>query len=585
MATTRGKKIEFDLGSSGGELDAIIDVDDAAEPAHKRRKTKKSTSTEADLPFNLGSSSGKGKGKQTPGQDQLITRRGGRGGKLRDLMYMPVDIFTEICSYLGPYDLRRLSLSSKRLWDILMTKEARHIWKTALDSVVDLPECPSDLKEPQYGSLTPGNTDNSMTTEWILTFRRDFDLGINDSTLTKIIRYFDSYLVMSLASNYQRNNSDKNDQRHYYTAALKKAAHEYDAFSSEEARMKYLSLLGERRDYRVKTGEAMVIWKNNQLASRADEIAARKDARYQSIKAKLIALGWEPRDFPMGDKAFKDLVSKDQKLTPKVWKNVKSKLEPMLEKSRNNRLEKERSSRKWNRRMAVSKFYHRMSREILDLPFKDSESPVPRPSEAFFELQPISLLLGNDTETVTQEQWVEVAPDVRSIVVEWWQDALQEMADRLQNSTLAEPYETIIEFRHATGSEMESIEALKTKLSRATSAFRCSLAYCGRVVWFPYIIQHGLSVHKESRSSGLVLPNMEPLQPKGQELVKRLLKDLNIDPETPQWSETEHYLNQQKWFDDVTKAVRYSPTSCYPSRGVNGKLPKIVNDHDWISRR
>ncbi|KIO33094.1 hypothetical protein M407DRAFT_65783, partial [Tulasnella calospora MUT 4182] len=73
-----------------------------------------------------------------------------RGGKLRDLMNMPVDIFTEICFYLGPHDLRRLALTSKRLWDILMTKEVRHIWKATLASVPDLPECPSDLNEPQY---------------------------------------------------------------------------------------------------------------------------------------------------------------------------------------------------------------------------------------------------------------------------------------------------------------------------------------------------------------------------------------------------------------------------------------------------
>lgn len=112
-------------------------------------------------------------------------------------------------------------------------------------------------------------------------------------------------------------------------------------------------------------------------ASRADDIAAEKDARFESIKAKLIAMGWEMGDFPMSDKAFRDLVLKDQKLTPKVWQNIKSKLELMLEKSH----------RRCTRQMAVSDFYHQMSREIMDLQFEKSEiGPSPRKFEAVLAL-------------------------------------------------------------------------------------------------------------------------------------------------------------------------------------------------------
>ncbi|KAG8929352.1 hypothetical protein FRC00_001472 [Tulasnella sp. 408] len=104
----------------------------------------------------------------------------------------------------------------------------------------------------------------------------------------------------------------------------------------------------------------------------------------------------------------------------------------------------------------------------------------------------------------------------------------------------------------------------------------------------------------------------QPLEPDGQELVKRLLNDLNLDPETVKASDdiikdqsqknflctrcdervarymsfidlVGHYLEAKKWFDGVTKAVRNSPDSCYPSRAVNSELPKIVNDHDWLS--
>ncbi|KAG8932684.1 hypothetical protein FRC00_014320 [Tulasnella sp. 408] len=221
MVTTRRKKIKLHLASSEGELDGELDVEGPAIPAPKRRKTKQPRSPDNNSAFEPGASSGKGKEKATSDQNQLITRRNGRGGKLRDLMNMPVDIFAEVCSYLAPYDLRRLALTSKRLWDILMTKEARHIWKTAIASIPNLPECPTDLNEPQY-----------------------------------ITSYFDS------------------------SSAIKKAGREYEALSQEQAE-DYLSHLKDMYAYQVQTGRVMLQWKENQIASRTHDIAAEKKARFE----------------------------------------------------------------------------------------------------------------------------------------------------------------------------------------------------------------------------------------------------------------------------------------------------------------
>ncbi|KAG8927604.1 hypothetical protein FRC00_002035, partial [Tulasnella sp. 408] len=274
MVITRGKNIKLDLDSSEGELDGERDDDGPAEPPPKRRRTRQPKPSEHDPAFNPGSSLGKGKEKATSGPNQLITRRNGRGGKLQDLMNMPVDIFTEVCSYLGPYGLRHLALTSKRLWDILMTKEARHIWKAAIASVSDLPDCPTDLNEPQY-----------------------------------IVSYFDSGPVMRFAKGYWR-------APPYYIEAIKKAGREYEALSQEEAG-DYLSRLKLMCEYKVETGRDMLRWKARQIASRVDDIAAEKNARFESIKVKLFDLGWEGKDSPMSNKEFKELVLKNQKLTPK----------------------------------------------------------------------------------------------------------------------------------------------------------------------------------------------------------------------------------------------------------------------------
>lgn len=109
---------------------------------------------------------------KAPGSKQPAKGKGARLiGKLEGLMKMPVDVFshvrkpcesaslteltsmTQICQYLGPQDLLRLSQSSLRLREVLMTKDAKIMWQAALENYPTLPPCPSDLSEPQFVAL------------------------------------------------------------------------------------------------------------------------------------------------------------------------------------------------------------------------------------------------------------------------------------------------------------------------------------------------------------------------------------------------------------------------------------------------
>ncbi|KAG8953392.1 hypothetical protein FRC00_006332, partial [Tulasnella sp. 408] len=429
MASTRGKKINFDMDPTEGGYDHEGEIERPAKPAAKRRNTKKFKSGEGHRDSIPGSLPAKRTGKGALIQNQLITRRSGRGGKLRGLMNVPVDIFTEICSYLDPRDLRRLALSSKRLWDILMTREVRHIWRTALAAVPDLPECPVDLNEPQYHARTP---------------------------------------IMGSKS-----------RRHAcYIEALKKGGKEYESLPQEEV-VGYLSLLKEASDYRVQTGKAMMEWKCNELACRAEDIAAEKQARFESIKLKLVEMGWVEQDFPTDNKEFRDLVFKDQKLTPKIWQNLKPKLEPLLEASRNERLEIEKREGRMRREKAIRESYHQVAREIMGPPFQNRrvDSILTRIEEVF-ALPSIKPLLENDTETVTAAQWIEVAPDVRHIAVKWWRDTLKKLVDCLEHSETGQPNGVSDGDEGAANLEREtdeatfgSIETLRTKLSYTRSVF------------------------------------------------------------------------------------------------------------------
>ncbi|KAG8932685.1 hypothetical protein FRC00_014321 [Tulasnella sp. 408] len=612
MVTTRGKGINFDLDSSDGELDGERDDEEPAKPAPKRRRTRQSKSPDGGTALNPGTSSGKGKEKAASDRNQLITRRNGKGGKLRDLMNMPVDIFTEVCSYLGPYDLRSLALSSKRLWDILMTKKARHTWKTALASVPDLPECLTDLNEPQYVCLLYSSECYAIVGAiscWCCRCANSIRLALDPRAArlavpkkTGSIGFGSVQLatrrMMYSANANQRGYTLKADEPYYYIEAVKKAGREYEALDREDARG-YLCRLKEMHTYRVKTGTAMLNWSHSQLASRADDIAAEKNARFESIKVRLLDMGWDEKDFPISNKEFRDL----------------PKLEAQLENYRNYRLEQEKQQRRSERESTTTKIYHQLGLAVLNLPFEDWDliSVLPKVEEVF-AIPSIELLLANDTETVTEEQWIDVATDARLFLLKWWRDCLKQLTDRMENNATAPANETKRRTKAATSKTetaeevSTSIEDLQAKLFLTMTVWSCDGCYDENVFWFPHAIKHIVCCHPFGGMDGMI--NMLlPLRPDDQKLVERLLKDLELDPKTAKsepsvedqneknllctrcderiakymsWNELiDHFREAQRWFERATEAVKKSPTACYPSRTAKSKLPQIVNDHVW----
>ncbi|KAG8736576.1 hypothetical protein FRC10_009149, partial [Ceratobasidium sp. 414] len=71
--------------------------------------------------------------------------KGGQKGKLAGMLSLPIEIFTEIASYLAPPDILALSRSNKFFHKLLMRRSAEQIWKAALRNVPGLPPCPGDL--------------------------------------------------------------------------------------------------------------------------------------------------------------------------------------------------------------------------------------------------------------------------------------------------------------------------------------------------------------------------------------------------------------------------------------------------------
>ncbi|KAF8441082.1 hypothetical protein L210DRAFT_2128264 [Boletus edulis BED1] len=58
-----------------------------------------------------------------------------------------------IAGYIQPMDILNLARTCKSFRQLLMTKSSAFVWKAARRQVNGLPDCPTDLTEPQYAHL------------------------------------------------------------------------------------------------------------------------------------------------------------------------------------------------------------------------------------------------------------------------------------------------------------------------------------------------------------------------------------------------------------------------------------------------
>ncbi|KDR68184.1 hypothetical protein GALMADRAFT_272691 [Galerina marginata CBS 339.88] len=69
------------------------------------------------------------------------------------LSSLPMELILETAKLLHPKDLLVLCRVNVRLRDVLLARSARSCWRETLNNVPRLPDCPSDLTEPQYASF------------------------------------------------------------------------------------------------------------------------------------------------------------------------------------------------------------------------------------------------------------------------------------------------------------------------------------------------------------------------------------------------------------------------------------------------
>ncbi|OBZ71455.1 putative di- and tripeptidase DUG2 [Grifola frondosa] len=273
-----------------------------------------------------------------------VTRLRGKVGLLGTLPDMPLDIQYEVFGYLHPLDLLHIARTAKGPRSIVMSRSAKTVWMAARRTHLNgLPECPSDLSEPQYAHLvlipnatfarlpTAGRYSGRIACAHAFHARMTspksglYDLAPDDDTLKFIIQLLPQdgglYLTSKVHSLAERFTAERQSG-----AALAQIKEEKRAVAAI-----------------VWHAELCAHWLLSLTSQRKLESNCARDRRREAIRQKLVTLGWEREIEALNEvetwrglKRFDDhhLVRQPKDLTERIWNNIKDILIALLSEAR-----------------------------------------------------------------------------------------------------------------------------------------------------------------------------------------------------------------------------------------------------------
>ncbi|THH00582.1 hypothetical protein EW145_g7058 [Phellinidium pouzarii] len=271
--------------------------------------------------------------------------------KLDILGSMPLEMFCEIARYLDPGDLLRLSRSSKALHELLVSKSARLLWRTA-EETVGLPKCPQDLSSPQYAAFIFGKLCTYCVNARAI--KRGLELMSEREIENKYGGKAEIFFLVPTRDYTEIFEKEKPAEisfrsYKYYEPEFKTILEKYNSFKKSSVDQK--NFVNERREAVYKIGlesKKLLSWlhRANNLKSKdkADAISNRQS----SIHAKLRDLGYSDEDFDneLDNEKWRwnDLIKQPRVLTDRSTFNAILSLEETIRLRRENivRIAKER---------------------------------------------------------------------------------------------------------------------------------------------------------------------------------------------------------------------------------------------------
>ncbi|KIJ23206.1 hypothetical protein M422DRAFT_276264 [Sphaerobolus stellatus SS14] len=306
-----------------------------------------------------------------------LAGRGRRVGKLCAFIDVPLDVLLEIVSHLSPQDLLNLSRASRLFYKLFVedARYARAAWRAARTSIPGLPDCPSDLTEPQYAKLVfesdcyECSVSKALKAEPLLRIRlckrcRIIHIVKGDDLLQIVPGLTEQLLECIHPQAYTNFVSEPNDRNvkkeFFYRRAAEAVVRRYRSEvpdylrgeSLDSAKAAFFENQKRKRTDIFNHAESLSEWITTLKEMKAAEINALYKARKEEIHSRLKDLGFSEDDFPRWYhrrsimwRDWHKLIHQPKKLTERIWSNIRPTLEQLITDARTIRLQEEQEAK------------------------------------------------------------------------------------------------------------------------------------------------------------------------------------------------------------------------------------------------
>ncbi|CAA7265863.1 unnamed protein product [Cyclocybe aegerita] len=426
-----------------------------------------------------------------------------RKGKLNSLLNMPLDILFEILGHLKPYDLLRLARTTKDFRRLLMNKSSISVWKASLREVPGLPPCPPEMTEPAWTNLvfSPQCTYCLAITrniEW--RFRARICKSCSKTVLGNLRdRLYASYFLFdgqeepeTLEDRFQRlplmsliaNRPDKRGVRLYRLSDYHELEHRYKVLlQTDEERAAYIDQRKALVEEICQHASLCEAWMKNQVEDRDTELRQLREERRTAIRKKLEELGWghELANIKYPDNfATHKLVDRPQRLTERIWINIRNELVEYMKQIRVKRLQREFEALVLKRKGFAVQFLRLYRNRSFN------EDDVIPDGVDFCNFEPVQELCRRPVDVeVNLDSFAAILPLLPDLIHGWREKADESLAALLKRSVpptrkvlswVDEDNELCsrVEWKPNPYDGMTNAQVLE-KLKLATTAFTCNI--------------------------------------------------------------------------------------------------------------
>ncbi|KAG7098138.1 hypothetical protein E1B28_000108 [Marasmius oreades] len=264
-------------------------------------------------------------------------RARGRLGALQNIQEMPLDVVYEIFTHLEPYDLLKLSRTSKSLRNIVLNRSVSPLWKNAREKA-GIPEPIPTMSEPAFIDLL---------FDRYCHFCGGAAAYRNCIIWSALVRCCKRCLKVKFVSLPDALNCDRYDtppqtvcntlpryqdpRRHFWVylrTESEKLVKEYKALPASEVRT-WIAQRAELFRRIEKQIDVCKVWLSAQDDKRAQELERAREGRLESITCKVVELGFSRLVTSVEEFRSHSLVNQPKVLTERYWRKMKPDIEEL----------------------------------------------------------------------------------------------------------------------------------------------------------------------------------------------------------------------------------------------------------------